>query len=38
MTEGIYDLRTGSQVEQHDTREGEFDSAIAEFDKFLSTQ
>lgn len=38
MTEGIYDLRTGSQVEQHDTQQGEYDSAIAEFDKFLSTK
>lgn len=34
MTEGIYDLRTGSQVDQHD----EYDRAIAEFDQFLSTK
>lgn len=34
MTEGIYVLRTGQQDEQHD----QYDSAIAEFDKFLSTQ
>ena len=34
MTEGIYDLHTGSQVEQHN----EYDRAIAEFDKFLSTK
>lgn len=34
MTEGIYDLRTGSQIDKHD----EYDSAIAEFDKYLSTQ
>lgn len=34
MTEGVFDLRTGSQVDQND----QFDSDIAEFDKFLSTK
>lgn len=38
MTEGIYDLRTGSQVQQHDTREGEIDSIISTIESALSTQ
>lgn len=38
MTDGIYDLRTGQQVDQHDARQGEFDSIIREIDEFLSTR
>ena len=34
MTEGIYDLRTGSQVDQHD----EIDSIICTIESALSTQ
>lgn len=38
MTEGIYDLRTGSQIDKQDSLTAEYDSVIAEFDKFLSTK
>lgn len=34
MTEGIYELRTGAQIEQHD----EIDSIIRTIESSLSTQ
>lgn len=38
MTEGIYDLRTGAPVNTQDSLMAEYDSAIAEFDNYLSTK
>lgn len=38
MTQGIYDLRTGSQVNSDDSLKAEYDQAIAEFDNYLSTK
>ena len=38
MTQGIYELRTGAQINEHDSLTAEYDKAIAEFDNYLSTK
>ena len=38
MTEGIYDLRTGSQVNERDSLTAEYDRTINEINLFLSTK